>query len=144
MAFSACITAASAEVFGYAYLYDQNNGSYFNFGSYVQFTNYTTVENYSQNYCYAGTCTHYGGNLTFGGPSGTFAGTIKQNSTINASGTMAVNNVDSYQLYIVLFTFVNAEAYAQNAKPTGTASASASVNMGTLGNGAQLTSVSYT
>src|ERR1700686_4255011 len=27
VAFSACITAASAEVFGYAYLYDQNNGS---------------------------------------------------------------------------------------------------------------------
>jgi len=141
IAISECLVTADAEVFGYAYLYDQNNGSYFNFGSYVTMSNYTTVENYSQNYCYAGTCTHYGGNYSFGGPSGSFSGTFMQNSTIGAFGTYAVNNVDSYQLYIVLFALADAEAIVEGAKATGHGSASASVNMGTLGLGAQLVSV---
>jgi len=68
VAYSTCAVSASAEIFGFAYLYDQSNNSYFNFGSYINSYNSTSVYNYSQNYCYGGTCTHYGGNVTYGGP----------------------------------------------------------------------------
>lgn len=143
VAYSTCLASASSEIFGYAYLYDQNNGSYFNFGTYIQSFNYTSTQNYSENYCYAGTCYHYGGNSTYGGPSGSFSGTVMQNSTVSATGTKWVNSKDSYSLYVTLYVFLDASAYTQNAKATGTGSAIASMNLATLGNGAHLTSVSY-
>jgi len=154
VSYSTCTTYASAEIFGFAYLYDQTNSGYFNFGTYVDKYNTTSVQNYSNNYCYSGTCYHSGGNSTYGGPPGSFAGTWLGNSTIGAynksagpcsqtSGDCTVNNVDTYALYVQLYIFISVGAYTQNAKGTGAASAMATVNLGTIGNGAQLTSVSY-
>ena len=141
VAFSTCVTTSEVELYTYSYLYDQNNGSYFNFGTFLNHANYTTQQNYSQNYCYGGTCTHYGGNTTFGGPPGSFTGTMTGATNITVTGATAVNAKDSYQLWIVLVVFVIAEAYIQNAVASGVGTAAASVNLATLGNGATLTSV---
>jgi hypothetical protein len=148
--FSSCATSASAEIFGFAYLYDTSNSSWGNygtlFGTYVNVYNSSYAQNYSSNYCYSGTCTHYGGNFSSPGPTaGSFSGTVYQNSTISAgaTSTSVINHLDTYELIIVLLTFVDAQASVQNAKAVGVGTATAAINIGTLGFGAQLLSVSY-
>jgi hypothetical protein len=138
--FSTCAVEAFVEVFGYSYLYDQSNGSYFNFGSFAQMSNDTYAQNYSSNYCYGGTCYHYGGNNS-NGASGTFTGTTTFNSTISATGAYSLTKGDTYQLSIVLFAYAYATAYTMNAKATGGGGAAASLNIGTHGNGALLSSI---
>jgi hypothetical protein len=142
VSYSTCTVTAGAEVYGYAYLYDQTNGSFVTYpsGSGGQ-SNFTTVENYSQNYCYSGTCYHYGGNVTFGGGSGSFTGSFYQNDSM---ASITVNKTHSYTLYVTVLVFADAEAEVIAAHSTGVGTASALVNMGTPGNGARLVGVTVT
>jgi hypothetical protein len=139
-AFSTCLVSAESEIFGYAYLFDENNGSYFNFGTYVQLYNFTTVQNYSENYCSGAVCTIYSGNTSSGNNSA-FSGTVFASSVLSATGSNAVVKGDTYELEAYLSVEAYADAYTENAHSTGSASATASTNTGTHGEYARLTSV---
>ncbi|MCI4331061.1 MAG: hypothetical protein L3K19_04360 [Thermoplasmata archaeon] len=140
---SYCEVYSDVFVTGYAYLVNANY-SYDNFVSGSGFSNFTDVENYSSNYCYT-TCTHYGGNTSSaGGTAGTFTGTGYQNETISATGTYAVNASVAYTLYVTLLVIADVAAEVFDAHATGAGSASAVMNLGTLGNGAALVGVTVT
>jgi len=145
-AYSTCAAYSEVSIFSYIFITDQSNstwGTYgygYAIGGFLDYYNYTSVQNYSQNY--AGT--HYGGNYSSGNLSGSFTGTTVQSSMIALSGTSSIVKTDVYVAQIYFSVSADTGAYVQSAHSTGAASAAASVNMGTLGNGATLGSISIT
>jgi hypothetical protein len=144
--YSICLVEAEVSVYAFTYLYD-SNGSYFNFGgagaSFNPF-NISYVENYSQNYNCAPTCTHGGGNYSYGGLTGTDKGTFVRSTVLNASGSYALTKGTTYTLEVIFEEFASAYAEVESATATGTPSAFASMNAGTGGNSAQLQTVTVT
>lgn len=141
---SYCESYADVFVTGYAYLVDANY-SYFNFVSGSSgVNNYSTVENYTNEVCSGSSCTHYTSNYSTATLSGSVSGSSYQNETVGAFGTYAVNKTVSYTLYATLLVIVDVGAEIFNAKAITGGSAAASMNMGTLGNGAALVGITVT
>lgn len=141
--YSTCFASADVFVYSYAYLEDESNFSYFYFGSTSPslVSHYASVQNYSQNYCYSGTCYHYGGNFSSGNLSGSVSGPSLGYINLTA-GTVVAG--DTYLIVISLLAEVISEVQVTNAVSTGAAAASAQLNMGTLGNNAFLAKVALT
>jgi hypothetical protein len=130
--YSSCYRSASVDLYGYAYVIDETNGTY----SYA--TNYfpgAYNSSYNDTYCYSGTCYQY----SYGTP-GSFTNSMSftWNFTVKS---MVKSHV--YALWFYFAGYVYASASTYNAVLTG-ASASASLNFATLGNGVTLTSVTET
>ena len=132
-----CYLAAEVGVEADAWVVDLTNGSTFYSTTFFFMYNDTYQQNYT--YCYSGTCYSY--NYSYGtspgGFSGTFAYTSYSNGTYNAAHKYALlTYVDAF-VYASLSNY----AYPGASGPFPTGTASASINMATLGNGATLTSV---
>jgi len=129
--YSYCDASSEAYVSGYAYLVDVTNGTYFYSTTYWSgLFNYSSQ--YNDTYCYNFNCTSY--NYTYGTPS-TFSGSASHTWYFN--GTM----VKSHHYVLIAYMYGGASAYLYGF-PKSTASAM--VNMATLGNGAKLTGISVT
>ena len=128
---SYCDASSEAYVSGYAYLVDTTNGTYFYSTSYWSgFFNYSSQ--YNDTYCYNFNCSYY--NSSYGAPS-TFSGSTSHTWWFN--GTM----VKSHKYVLITYVYGGASAYLYGYPKS---SASAMVNLATLGNGAKLSSISVT
>jgi hypothetical protein len=127
--YSYCSASAYAEVFGYSYLIDLTNGSYFypsNYPSILYLYNYT----YNDTYCYSFTCYSY--NYSYSSGSASTSGSMPATWWIN--GTL--NHADKYAVETYLFMYVN--SYAQGFP---SATAAAALDLASSGNGFSLTSI---
>jgi hypothetical protein len=127
--YSYCSAEGFAEMFGFSYLVDLTNGTYFypsNYPSLVTLYNYT----YNDTYCYAYTCYSY--NYSGASASSSMAGSSSATWWIN--GTL--NHADKYA--VETYVYMYADAYAQGFPK---ATASASMDLASSGNGLSLTSI---
>jgi hypothetical protein len=139
---SECLVTAGVEVYSYTYIWDETNNSYSQ-GSVSAFSAFGTVENYSQNYCYLGTgYGHSGGNYSFGNLSGSVSSSGPAYENFTTASPLNPSHV--YEIEIALLVEADCDTQVLNAKAKGTASATATVDMGTAGLGAILKSVSLT
>jgi len=131
-----CSVYADAYIYGYSYLVDTTNGSYFYSPSYWSgVSNYT--ETYNDTYCYNFNCTSY--NSSFGAP-GSSAGSTTFTWWFN--GTMVKSH--HYALVAYVYGAAYVSIYGYPAAGYKGSFGSAMLNMGTLGNGAKLTGISVT
>jgi hypothetical protein len=144
MAYSWCEAYTDVFVTGYAYLQDNSNYSYFYFVSGTSMSNYSTVENFSHTTCTGSSCSTSYSNFSSPTLSGSVSGSFFQNETLSATGTYAVNKNDSYTLYVTLLVIADVGAQLMDATALGLGQASATVNLGTLGNGATLAGINVT
>jgi len=128
---SYCDASAEAYISGYAYFVDITNGTYFYSSNYWSgFFNYSSQ--YNDTYCYNFNCSYY--NSSYGAPS-SFSGSTSHTWWFN--GTM----VKTHHYVLITYVYGGADAYLYGYPAS---SATASVNLATLGNGAKLTSISVT
>lgn len=143
-----CEAGADVYIQVSAQLADLNNGSYYAYNySYAESYNDSYTENYSDCYNYAGTPTCYNSN-----GSHTYAGAY----SYNAAGAMSASGSSTFTLWtngtmmvkghhyaVVLSLYIGCSVFAEKYNVIGpwAGSASGSVNMGTLGNGMVLKSV---
>jgi hypothetical protein len=126
---SYCYLEASASMYGYSYLVDLTNGSYFyssNYPTLISLSNYT----FNDTYCYSFTCYYY--NYSYGTPTTSFSGSTTATWWIN--GTL--NHADKYavETYVYAFVYAGASGFPKS-------SAAASLDMASGSNGETLTSI---
>ncbi|MCI4330492.1 MAG: hypothetical protein L3K19_01415 [Thermoplasmata archaeon] len=148
-AYAYCESGNEVSFYMSGYVSDLNNGSWYNYnGSYADAYNYSFWENYTScsNYgtpsCYNST-TGYGYLYSYGyNEVGLAAWTFNGATTFTMwnNGTNMVKG-HHYVLYVSLSDDKEAYADAYNLLGHWAGSASASINMATLGNGAKLNSV---
>ncbi len=151
--YSLCTSYTEDTIYSYAMVDDLTNSSWGQYGYGYSFSNFVDIytssfaysQNYSQYYCYAGSCTLYGGNYSYGtsGP-GSFVGSLSFSNQLNMTGTSAIGPTDHYEVSLFLMIDTIAEAYTEDATGKGHPSASASINVGTHGNGVDLSSIVLT
>ena len=133
---SYCSAYSDAYIYGYNYLIDTTNGTYFGSSTYWGgASNYTSM--YNDTYCYSFTCSYY--NSSYGTP-GSSSGSISFTWWFN--GTMAKSHHYAVVAYIYGSAYASIYGYPNGGYPKS--SASAMVNMATLGHGAKLTSITIT
>jgi hypothetical protein len=145
VALSECYASAQVAVLMAGLTYDTNNFTQFNSPVSTPLPqNYSYVSNVSQRTCMP-TCTVTSSNTSSGILNGSNVGTTVGNSIYNESGSYAIaNDSHPYELYFTVILLIFVEAFTINAKTTSPLSASASINMGTLGNGFTVGSISMT
>lgn len=133
--FSACIAEADVEVFGYIFIDDLSNSTWGTYGYGFAIGGFNSV--FNNTYSEISNL----GNFS-GGSNGAFAGTMAFNSTLNLTGTSAINKADNYTVQIYLQAFCYSAAYAYNgAKGVGKASAVASMDLASTGHAAALSAI---
>jgi len=126
--FQYCETGAGVSVYGFAYLVDLTNGTYFYPSNYWSFYN----ESYNETYCYSGTCYNSSGSFGYGSLG---------NVSWFINGTL--NKLDSYAIVTYMEGSAYAFAEAYTATLTG-GSGSASISMAGGPNKATLSSIVVT
>jgi hypothetical protein len=127
--YSYCAAEAFTEMFGYSYLIDLTNGSYFyssNYPTLIDLYNYS----YNDTYCYSFTCYSY--NYTASSASSSMSGSTSATWWIN--GTL--NHADKYAVETYVYAYV--DSYASGF-PAG--SASSVLDLASSGNGEALSSI---
>jgi hypothetical protein len=151
--YSTCQAYAEVSIFAYIFLDDESNSTWGPYGYGYAESNFVDIytmsfadyQNWSQNYCYLGNCTHYGGNYTIGTPgAGTFSGVINASNVINLTGSTAIGVHDVYDVEMYFEISVDSGAYTEAATATGSAAAYANVDAGTHGNGIVLDRIALT
>jgi hypothetical protein len=127
--YSYCSASGYAEIFGYSYLIDLTNGSYFYSSNYPSIL-YLYNSTYNYTYCYSFTCYSY--NYTSVSGTSPMSGSTAATWWIN--GTL--NHADKYA--VETYVFMYADAYAQGFPK---ATASAALDLASSGNGISLTSI---
>ncbi len=133
---SECATGAWVELEALAVIYDDSNSTWGPYG-----------EGYAESGVVAAVTSNYVENFTFGnysgGPTGagSFSGYVNGTTTLHLSGSSSIVRSDTYTIQALVAVDAGAYALAVNAKATGKALASASVNCATAGNHGLLRSV---
>jgi len=147
-AYAECYAANELSFYASAQVVDLNNGSWYGNYSYASAYNYSYWENYT--YCYnygSPACSNFTGGASYmygygynymAGAPWTFNGA--NSLTLWTNGTSMVRG---HHYVLLLSVSDDKEAYAYQINELGfwAASASASINMATLGNGARLNSI---
>jgi hypothetical protein len=127
--YSYCFLEAGAEMFGYSYLLDLTNGTYFypsNYPTLINLYNYT----YNDTYCYSFTCYSY--NYSAASPTSSWSGTNTATWWIN--GTL--NHADKYAVETYVYAYAFGEVYN-----FPKSSAVGSIDMASVGHGLTLASI---
>jgi len=126
--FQYCESGADVSVYGFTYLVDLTNGTYFYPTNYWDYYN----ESFNETYCYSGTCYNYTYAFAYGSLG---------NVSWFINGTL--NKLDSYAIVTYLDAYASAFAESYTATLTG-ASGSASFSMAGGPNKATLSSIVVT
>jgi len=126
--FQYCEVFADVSIYGFAYLVDTTNGTYFYPTNYWDYYN----ESYNETYCYSGTCYLSAGSFAYGALG---------NVSWFINGTL--NKLDSYAIVTYMYVYASSGAEAYTATLSG-GSASASVVLAGGPNKATLSSIVVT
>jgi len=129
---SECYASAQVFVIVLAQVFDQTNFTQFTSTSSTPVSNSSYQDNFSQRAC--GTCSPSGGNFS-GGPGGSWSGSVTGSTIVNMTGVNSIaNKSNTYNMYFTLIAIADVSAYTINAGSSSPVTASAQMNMATLGN----------
>lgn len=138
---SSCFVYVEDTVYTQPIIFDESNYSWGPYSAGVAFA--TALDFYTFSFGYVQNSTY--GNSSYGVTgAGSFSGTLNGTNTFNLTGTSSIVSTNTYEVEVIVLIQTIAEAYSYDAKATGKASASATINCATLGNHGFLRAISLT
>jgi hypothetical protein len=140
---SECMTWTEDTIYSQPILFDESNSTWGQYG--VGLTFATPIDIYTSSFAYVQNSSCAGCNYSYGATgAGSFSGTLNGTNSFNLSGLSKINKADHFELEILFEISCTAYAFSVDAKTTGAASASSSINASTAGNRADLLGVTIT
>lgn len=140
---SMCFSYVEDTLYTQPILFDESNGTWGPYGAGLAFS--SAVDIYTSSFAYVENASCAGCNYSYGTPGpGSFSGVINGTNTFNLTGTSSINKADHFELEVIVLIQSITEAYAIDAKTRGSASASASINASSGGNGVLLRGITIT